>query len=122
MHDRHLTIQELLERYDPTKHAHPLYLEDKVHLEDKVPYPIAWKRAYLALKQTIEDFQREWLQWPLTFKPSAEEPWQGNVARLLVYHLTRSRELLWAEVNGGLDEEYQSEMDALNRQAWTLDE
>jgi len=39
----------------------------------------------------------------------------GNVTRLLRYHLTRSRELLWAEVNGGLDEECQAEIDRLFR-------
>jgi hypothetical protein len=81
--------------------------------DQEVPYPIAWKRAYLRLSAEIEAFQHEWLHWEMTFTPPPEEPWQGNVVRLLAYHLTRSRELLWAEVNGGLDEEYQSEADAL---------
>lgn len=82
-----------------------------------VPYPIAWKRAYLSLSEAIESFQQDWLQWPVNFQPPPEDPARGNVARLLVYHLTRSRELLWAEVNGGLDDEYQSEMDALAKES-----
>ena len=70
----------------------------------ELPYPIAWKRAYLALSDAIARFQQDWL-------PPSES--RGNVTRLLDYHLTRSQELLWSEVNGGLDEEYQAEVDAL---------
>lgn len=66
---------------------------------------IAWKRDYLQLDETIEAFIERRLK-------STE----GNVAKLLAHHLTRSRVLLWAEVNGGLEDTYAEEAAKLQEQ------
>jgi hypothetical protein len=63
-----------------------------------------WKHDYLTLEDTIEAFIKKRLD-PVGSKE--------NVARLLRYHLEKSRELLYAEVNGGLEEEYQEEANDL---------
>lgn len=68
-----------------------------------------WKSDFLELEDGIEKFQKKY------DTHLADD--QGNVARLLNYHLDRCRELLWAEINGGLDEEYQDEVDSLAERA-----
>jgi len=63
--------------------------------------PLRWKHDFLRLSDDIEAFQQKY-------------PVFGEaVSRLMHYHLDRARELLWAEVNGGLNEEYQDEADKL---------
>lgn len=62
-----------------------------------------WKNDYLELESQIEEFIKKRI-------PDSDYGDQ-NVGRLLRYHLNRAKELLWAEVNGGLDEEYQAEID-----------
>lgn len=80
-----------------------------------LPDPIYWKHEFLTLSAAIERFQQEHLPNVVEFRPPADDPSQGNVSRLLNYHLARCRELLWSEVNGGLDETYQDEVDALEQ-------
>lgn len=70
-----------------------------------------WKTEYLALSNQIEEFQKCQLNMGENFEPPLDDPFQGNVGRLLHHYLNCCREMLWAEVNGGLDEEYQEEID-----------
>lgn len=70
-------------------------------------YPRRWKRDFLELEEAIKAFQAKygWL------------PGEENVIRLLRHHLNKSREMLHAHVNGGIDEHYQDEADTLARAA-----
>jgi hypothetical protein len=64
----------------------------------------SWKHDYLHLEDEIEAFQQRRLGGDQT----------ENVAKLLDHYLDRCRELLWAEVNGGLEETYDEEVKSLN--------
>ena len=81
--------------------------------ETPVSDNLQWKREYLALSDTIEDFQKKRLAGIEDFQPPVEDLSQGNISKLLNYHLDRCKELMWAQVNGGLDNHYQAEVDAL---------
>ncbi len=82
---------------------------------EELPPTIEWKRDYLALSNQIEEFQKRHLTNLINWTPPIENPSQGNVGRLLQYYLNYCREMLWAEVNGGLDEDYQEEIDEISK-------
>lgn len=69
---------------------------------------INWKHEYLKLNRDIETFISKWLTVEIGI-----DSIDGNVYNLLQYHLNRCCELLIAEVNGGLHEEYQHEVNNL---------
>lgn len=60
--------------------------------------PNALKHDFLQLEDAIRAFVERRLKGV-----------EGNVGRLLAYHLARSGELLWAEVQGGLEDIYATE-------------
>jgi hypothetical protein len=64
-----------------------------------------WKHDFLDFESTIGTFEVQLIEYLDKF------PEEGNVIRLLRFHLAKTRELLWAEINGGLDEQYQYEVD-----------
>jgi hypothetical protein len=71
-----------------------------------------WKHDYMELEDVIEQFQEKYLNSDkLDPKQSTSEP--RNIAILLNHYLDRCKELLWAEVNGGLEELYQEEVDEM---------
>lgn len=72
---------------------------------------MCWKHSYLQLANAIKGFTESGSFAMVRNHFTDLE--QGNIARLLQYHLDRSRELLIAEVNGGLEELYQDEADRL---------
>lgn len=76
----------------------------------KPPFDVYWKHDYLDLMEKIEAFEKKRLKGdPKTYE---------NVGKLLYYHCQKARELLWAEVNGGLEEEYQEEADKIPPEFW----
>lgn len=83
--------------------------------KDAVPPALVWKHDFLSLHDAIMSLQGRYLQWGVDYTPPSEAPENGNTAKLLHYHLDRCRELLWAEMQGGLDAEYQDEVDALTK-------
>lgn len=57
-----------------------------------------WKTAFLFLADLIDKNRTRYLSET-----------GGAVGELLDYHMRKTRELLFAEVNGGLDEEYEAD-------------
>lgn len=75
-----------------------------------------WKNDFLMLEDNIDAFIKKHLPVSaLDFVPPPDNPSQGNVGLLLHYHLLRVTELLWAEIQGNLEESYQDEIDALRQ-------
>lgn len=85
-------------------------------MADQLPDTIQWKQDYLGLKDAIEKFQKRHMTGISEYRPPISDPSQGNVGRLLSYHLGRCREFLLAEINGGLDENYQDEANVMKEQ------